>query len=724
MPRIPTKRGSVQTRRPLDPRISSDGAGLESRALSQAANQITDFTLNLMQKRKRAADTNFARTSYLEDIEAANAFETQLKQEEGENPENYAERMNGFLAERSKMREKNAPSSDALELYKNQAEPFFTRSRINADNYQNVKKAEYYYKSEQERVGNIANGYIDNPNYVQARDVQVSLDEQFDRDVEIYGEEVAKKSLVDNKNMIAESVLAGLESQERYYEGLNILTNNEAEGKLTQELTPERKAILVKRFKSGIEAKKREGIQELRREVTDLYNAATQGDLDEQKAIEVQSKIQGMPIEKDDKKRLLDKVQVSVNLSPALNQMRSTPTGMMPSGDEVVSKLPGNYNEGQRKQARAIYEAERARDARLRESDGAGYVLRHFPNVQKEQENLSLESLIDKTMFYQEELNIQNARPLPVERVKLLAQQIEAQPPREAAETIGNLLINAGRNAGPLMSQLSKDGKMKEDYLLLGSVSNPAAVERIVDNIKNEKNFDDLISKSESMKMAKNQLKAVYDNHSEYQDLMNSFKRPGDISRSSFAVALSNQIDIESRRNITQGMAARDAVDKAVQNVFDANYFQTEGSVPTIIPRGVRTSSGLFEVNQDVVEKYIRTHTTRDYVKSLGIEAPDSFSATFQGMSKKEINDRFHKQVSDHAFWDLASDQKSLVLKTRMNAGGEIVALQDSQGRMIKADLIELHQDPDDFFLNEKTTLQRVTDFFDFGSFGRSKADE
>lgn len=724
MPRIPQRQaGPRRQAAPMDPTIRADGSGLEAEALAQVTGDVANFAADLMKKRKRANDTNFAKVAYLQDLEEINKFETQLKQEEGENPVNYSDRMSKFLEQRNKQRMKDAPNEDAFKLYQDRAQPLFTKTRINADNYQNITKAEFFYNSERQAAENAANGLLDNPSAVQAAEL-IELDKQdYERNVDLYGEKVANKLLKDNQNMYAGSVLSGLERQERFAEGMSLLLNNEQEGKITSELSTDDKARWMKRFKSGLESQRRENINNLTRSVNDLYKSAGIGQMDANAALETKAVLEATDFEdKDRKKRLLDKLTVAEKLNGNLNEMYKTPRSELVSAEQVVPDRGGNFNATQRIPARNLYRNAQQQMLELREEDGAGYVAQVFPEFE-ELDITDLETFTEKMMFKQRDLGISNVRPLPKSIIQSYATQIESQTAGKANEVIDLVVNRGGKNSGAIMSQLVMDGKINSQYAILPGIPNPETRKLMVENIKNVKDYEEVIKTSQTLQQENRSIDTELASNEVYMNFVSGFNRDVDPTRTAFVRGISQQIVSDAKRQVSMGTPANEAIENSMNRIFNANFILTDTEVPTVIPRYVPDGNGAFApVREKIVKNFVDGHLNAEYFKKLDLKPGSQFRNKFPNLSPSEQDERFREQLVDNSFFDLSSDQRSLILKTRTSASGSIVAVRDNNNQPIKFDLIDLQTDQDEFTIDAgKGVLTRIGDFF---SAGEAVADE
>jgi len=698
MPRIPVKQTGFRKHQVADNRIGSDGAGMVNSAIAKAAGQVTDFTIDIMKKRKRANDTDYAFKSYMSDFAETSRFEQDLKQEEGANPETYALKMREFTDERMKAGVKAAPSDEAKTMYEQRALPLFTKSQIDAENYQNTEKAKYFFESKQQTVDASANALLDNPNYVKARDLQIQLKEDFETDVDVFGETVAKEALTRNNNKLAMGVLDGLEAQGRYGEAIALLKDNEAEGKITNDLEPKQKAQLLKRYNRGLESKKNEGNAEVRRQTSDAFAAALNGNLDHTSIGALEAKIDTSGFKPEEKKRLQDAVKIAKTISPVFNEMSQQPVSEWKSPKDIVGSLPGNFNEAQRSRAGAAIAQQQMRHMKSRESDGAQYILDNYPGVAKQQEALDGEALVDSTMMKQKELGVRNIRPIPKSRINFFVQSVENATPEDAALALEQVSQKFGKHSGAVISQMVADGKMKSDYLLVAGLPNPASRANIIDNIRREPEFDEIIKNNQEYKSQKSNLPTEMASNSEFMRLSGAL-RASDPSRSAFVAGISNQVNIEAKKLISTGENASNAVEKAVATVFENNYYVVDsGPVSSVIPRAVNDGdNGYVKMDEDVIDTFVESHSESDYFSQADIPIPADYKNLFVDKSTAEITEMFHDDLEKNSFWDLGSDQRSMILKTRSSATGRIVAVQDSNKESIRFDLVDMHNTPDIF---------------------------
>lgn len=733
MPRIPQKGSSSVDPNVFLGRVGRGDTGQEEMALAKAGGQVGDFAINLMKKRKQAADTNYAMNSYLEDARAISEFENYLKLNSSGDHGEYQSSMENFINKRFEDRIKNAPNSDAAQLYKSRSQGYFEKQKIEAGNYQRTNAAKFYLENMEDSIDSHARSYVANPDYNDAASQWEGIERDIDINVGVhYNENQAAQLKQDTKNKYAESILQGLENNERFGEGLNLLKkDSKDERQLFDSMDPDKKARWIKRFKSMSKTKQTQFNAEIQSRANDIIYQSLQGDKIDPKAIaSVEQAVRNSSLKGPKKQRILDSMGIAKTIGNELQDLAVTPRSEWKSPEDTISLRPSAFNARQRVSAVNMLGSQMQRIVKEQESDAAGYLIRNYPEMASKYASLDpnnpadLQNFVTESLARQDALGIKNKRVTTVNDAKSKVQLINGANAEDAANSIVGLKQLYGDHAPRVFDELIQQG-LNSDYLIVAHIPNPSVSRDFIANIKQQKSISSDYKAQESS-ISVNELNKMIS--SETEDFESALRHKGvDGTSKPFLNAMRKQVMLESKKMVLDdpGLDMDDAIEKASDKVYGSNFMVVQGAnSKTLIPR-VTPSGRAYD--QKLTESFIKSHSTKDYFNSIDLFVPEGFKAKFSQkddvvisykgtkvvkQSLKSAKDSYAKYLADNAFWEANADGDGLILM--VNDRGQKKVITDSEGNEIAQSLQEINFNADILTAEEnKGTLEKFFRFFD-----------
>lgn len=717
---------------PAMPQQDPNVAGMQSRAIAQAAGKVSDFAMNLVEKRKKAADNDYAFKTYVDDYQAVEEESQRLKLEAPEDATGYTEKMKKFIEERRSKNEANATSDEGLRMYREKSTTLFKGAEIEAQNFENTSRAKYYVKSLDKSANQLASTFLKNPDYNRAKEVQQTLEIEIENNAKTHFVDVGVRESLkqDARNKVAMSVYDGLDSQERYGEQIKLLKNTDPETDIFAGMDAEKRGGLLRRAMAGAETMRRQGDQELRGKIADVMDSQMRGEEVEPQVLgQLANRIDTSGLRPDEKEKFGDALRVSGIVSSEKKRLLQTPISLWGSAEDAIPNRPDAKNARVVNKAQAALEGEMRRMREMANADGASYALKSSPRLQEMAGSIEPGNPSDTQGFDNELLSRQAALGIAKPRIltQLQAQQVGQnfinQTPEEAARSALALKQAHGKHAPMVFAEIVKDGKLPPDAMLVAFTSNHQAASSIIDNIKRRPEIDEAYR-------AKNGLSDdAFRNKvgRKFEEFGSALARQGAGSLS-LSNAFQNQVMTEAKKRVILGTDSSpdSAIDGAIDTVVRSNFTPVKaagGRSHFLMPKFDGNGR---ELKADATKAFIEAYSNKDGFESLGVAIPENplfaqFDAPvesvpggvqqngkkidnlgrFMGGKFETGKDRFYKMLEKEAYWTPSPDNTELILAMKVN--GKAVALKDKEKNVIKKSLHDISYDVDDRTLAEMT---------------------
>jgi hypothetical protein len=277
--------------------INPNNFGGSAAAVGRIAEASTDFAFTLLEKRKQAADQDYAFTNAMKDHRDLEEYKQQLQLQMPSDYEGYTDSVNKWIQDRYEQNQKAAPSQSAKELYQRQASPFLEKGLIEASHTEFQERAKSYVSNIHDDIDQTARLLMTTPSTPFALDSISQFKERF---AQAKGKIIngdTEEELNDRaKNFLGKAVLDGLYakglenpkgSKAFFQQGLDILNGvvkaDKGQGMeftrnpLVDGLLPHEKAAYLDKFARAMRDQKKSNLEELHRRFADDIAQTTMG---------------------------------------------------------------------------------------------------------------------------------------------------------------------------------------------------------------------------------------------------------------------------------------------------------------------------------------------------------------------------------------------------------------------------------------------------------------
>lgn len=730
MPKVPMV-GQVKENLnvPAPAQYDVGSAGVVNRAIAQAAGQVSDLGMSLLEKRKKAADNDYAFKTYVDDYQAIEDYSQQLKLEVGEDATGYAEKMNKFLEDRRTKNESMASSEDGLRLYREKSMSLFKGAEIEAQNFENTQKAKYYVKSFDENANKLASTFLKNPDYTRAKEIQQMLEIELEENSKTHFVDVAQREALKQRvrDSVAMSVYDGLDAQERHGEQMRLLKNTDEATDIFSGMDAEKRGALLRRSASAIDTQRRQGDAELRGRIADVMDAQMKGEeVDPSVFNSLINRIQVSGLRPDEKERFGDSLRVSSIVASEKKRLLTTPVSLWGNPEDVIPNRGDATNARVVNKAQAALAREMAQMRKEMLQDPATYALRSSPMLVEQSGSIQPGNAQDtqdfdsKLIARQQALGIGKTRILTVNQAQQVAQNFINQTPDEAARSALALKVAHGKYAPKVFAEIAKEGKLPADFMMISYVQSPQAATTIMDNLKRQpeinKAFKDKYKTDDATLLRK--VSSKLDNFS------SAIASQG-TSAISLGNAMRSQVALEAKKRMVMGTdtSVNDAVDNAIDSVVKSNFIAVKSARSNfIMPRFDGNGRPLSE---ESVAAFVKAYSSREGFERLNVAVPknvgERFSdqtvptqmgwqkgdqsltraGAFMGGRMETGEGRFYKMLEREGYWVPSADNSELILSMKLD--GKPIAVLDKDGNAIRRSFHDITFDQDDLTLSAAT---------------------
>lgn len=735
MPKLP-QLGEVRENpnAPSMPQYNPNAAGMKEKAIANAAGQVADYSLNLLEKRKKAADNDFAFKTYVDDYQAVEQESQRLKLESPEDGTGYAEKMKKFIDDRRTANEANATSDEGLRMYREKSTSLFKGAEIEAQNYENTTRAKYYVKSLDENANKLASTFLANPDYNRAKEVQSTLEIEIENNAQTHFVDVATREKLKQgvRDAVAMSVYDGLDAQERYSEQIKLLKNTDEESDIFRGMDAEKRGTLLRRAMAGLETRRRQGDADLRGRIADVMDSQMRGEEVEPTVLNsLANRIEVSGLRPDEKEKYGDAIRVSGIVASEKKRLMQTPISLWGKAEDAIPNRPDAKNARVVNKAQAALEHEMKLMREQANNDGAAYAIKSSPKLQQMSSAIEPGNPADTQGFDAEILSRQSALGISRPRIltQLQAQQVAQnfinQSPSEAAKSALALKAAHGKHAPMVFSEIVKDGKLPADAMLVAFTSNHQAATTIIENIKKRPEWDEAFKAKN--KMGDDEIRRKVGG--KFEEFGSALARQG-TGTVSLANAFQNQVITEAKKRVVLGTNSSidSAIDDSIDTIVRANFTPVKaagGRSNFLMPRFDGNGR---ELKADATKAFVEAYSTKEGFESLDVAVPKDplfakfdapvdtsdrlngavqngerldNAARFMGGKFETGKERFYKMLEKDAYWTPSQDNSKLILAFKYN--GKAIAMKDSQGNVIEKSLHEISYDMDDRTLAEMT---------------------
>jgi hypothetical protein len=746
MPQIPTLNAArVNPNAPGAALENVDAAGIVDRAIAGAAQKGVDYGVSLLEKRKKAADNDYAFKTYVDDYQAVEEHSQKLKLEMPEDATGYAEKMKEFVDKRRTDNEANAPSEEGLRMYREKATSLFKGAEIESQNFENTTRAKYYVKSLNENANNLASTFLKNPDYNKAKDVQHTLETEIENNAQTHFVDAGTREKLKQevRDHVSVSVYDGLDAQERYGEQIRLLKNTDPNSDIFSGMDAEKRGSLLRRAESGLQTQRRQGDMELRGRISDVVAAQDAGEEIPADVLgQLHQKVAMSTLAPYEKEKFADALQVSSLVATETKRLQQTPMNQWGTAKDSIPDRPDAQNGRVVLKAQAALENKMNKMRKEAAEDPASYALKSSPALQKQSGMITpgdpqqTQDFANNLMARQDALGVPR-QILTKNQAQQLAQNftnVAATNPQDAARQALALRMSHGKNAPKLFAEIAQAGKLPSDFMLVSMTPSIQSSTAIMDNIANgatiKKTFKDStnINQDTFARRVSNKL----------DPYSSAMKNQGGTGSLSLVNAVSNQVQMEAMKSINMGTFKPDQQDEAIDHAVDTvvkNNFTVvkEGKTNFMMPK---YDGNMRPYDEKSTAAFVRAHSTADGFKALNVAVPAAIQKTFAdkaaeapvanndlmlpGQLAKDMapsesgQQRFYQTLEKNGYWTPSADNSELVLAMKSPVAfttregkfitvGQAIAIKDTSGKPIKRSLHDITYDQDERTLAEAT---------------------
>lgn len=685
-------------------------------ALSGLGGQMAGFAKDLIHKRKRSQEINFQAKS---DSQVRSSIDAVYREASTSfNPDDKESSISRPIRERVmeqvELLAENAPSSDAAQAFRVNAEGLINKFEIRANGEEHERRLKSGIEHYQNMVTESGRGLTLNPDEGAAMELYNNASDIVKANVaeNIWSPDFGAQMQDAARSSSAKSLLLGYQAQDTpgaFSRGIAFLRSD---SELAKGLTPQETASFLSRFRSGLEqAQKKEANIFLKQHgslVSSLYNGQIDPD-------------------SPDGARLIDRVGNSLNATGSLNDVdRAQKSAQLNSAVRISREFKNkkflNYSVGDIEQlakaevattsaevrealkgtpfadlgvlieqegveAAQVLEKALLSNLQQRLNDGAGSAIETSEAFKlKAQEALSgiMDFSGDSSEVFPEfmdyaaetlEIQKQFGNPeglkylLPEASVKQMATTLESLGnPQRQMNFITHIRESTGKHFNRVMGEMINRGGLDNRYNILVGMDqeNPVAMENMLEVIQDpkaiEKAFKDIHGSDTVAKL-------VGGAYSETVDELQGVFLQGTQNDSQMYRAYHDMIESRAQQlMVRSSLRPKDAFAKAKREILPGEFFSDRGS-QTFIPEFYVTgdeSGGAYQtrVDKEAVRDFLsqgqrRRGSSRFDVDpssiyfNLGVDIPDVSEEVF-GLANLDPSEkvvRFHEHVARDGYW-------------------------------------------------------------------------
>lgn len=621
MPKIYTseRRGLIE-QQPPGTDVSSRSFGQEGKVVQQIGGQLAEMGADLVVKMRREEDQSFAFQRSTDFELFATEAENNLKLSYPENRIGYAREYQRVLNERFVKDQKEAPTNRAKELYRNSAGGFFSRSIMEAQNFEFKEKIQFFKRSELENVEKIGRSLVGAPDPTRALDHIQKVNAQIDFAVanKRYDPETAKAIKDHAANKFAMSVFDGYYSKKNKASAINAIvllkSPEDGEGKITQYLKAEQKADLLERFRGQLESMSKEDFSQIQMDLDDEKARILQGVGSAGNAQRLLQNLKNLPfIDSKFRNRVqreIKETQTTIQIGDAMTKMKELlitewgkyeikPTGK-DTKDELLLKRQFESYKGQ-----LLKEAYDDPNAWVQQSNpglkmAADQVLDLGNPRHLDAELINNYVKLSESVQMQKGFGKASIRPLSKEMSLQIGRAFKgAETPAAQNQVYEIIRQSSGDRFDKVFDQLVNDGVIHKKAVVLQHINDPEARIAVFENIQRGSDHLKIIQQDP---MKRGMLPMAINQNKDLQDVIAGL-RAGDPSFSnvSMAQALIDQVSIESAKNYAITDSPSEAVEAAVGKILKDFQPISAGRTKLLVP----SMSGKTPVDTERVKDFI-----------------------------------------------------------------------------------------------------------------------
>lgn len=695
MPRIPD--APVGT---IDARVRGTdvprGGGEIEMEMAKIGGKVSEFAQDILEKRKKAQDNDYAFSSYANDYTALQEYENDLKLKGPEDGEGFQQSIQDFTKKRMDEGFKNAPSEDAKDLYHRRSEQLFMQANVEASNYENTQKAKFWASNIDRKTNQLSSSLLANPSATQAAEIQRQVKDEIAQNVGIHFDEKTGQDIAKTQSVtIGKAVLDGLDSQERYQEGIAYLKDQKGKGAFLNDMDSETRGMYLRRFENAAQTKQHEHDTETRLRVSDMANAYLDGNnISPKEYASLVSDVNKSGYKPDEKARILDTLQIANVVGGEMKNLAITPRSQWKNPESLIEERGSGWNSQKRDMAISAMQHQMRSIISQQDKDPVQFMISNRPNIAQlrqasnPNDPAEMKNYFDTLISQQTALGIPSPRLLTNVEAQSMSEAIKVQGVDSAMSAILNVKNSYGQYASKAMQEIVKKGNLDDDYMLLVHVPNSPSMRSMVENIKNKDQINDAFKKNRPAISANDIQKQVAIDSDKYVAPLLRGKG-SDLSRTPFANAINEQVQVETKKilSMSSGNSIADASKEATRRVLDQNYITiNEASSNILVPRMSANGS---ENNEGTIRDFVKAHSTADGLKDLGVRidktfkdsyiAPPAAKASSHPFGYRTMEDAYYTQLADQAYWDLSEDGTGLNLVVNAPKGKKVLANSDNK---------------------------------------------
>lgn len=650
MPEIPKLEsyGFVNPTGPEIPTPSIAGSTALNQATAGFAEAVGKFSLNLIERRTRAQAADFVfdkKTKYAQALDDL-SIELKAKYPDGSG---YAEEFRDRADQIRTALGDGAENQLQTELWNKESGAMFASAAGIANSDGNILKTKAAIGRYDAVTQQSARRQLERPDFEAAlRDVDSSrnyANEQKD----LWGNPIEKEKMVKaGSSQIIESMVNGFAFQERYADGLDVLSRKEVADVLDADTLDKMRDMLnqKRKMRDGV------SLSTLASRVEDYVKTAKSQTLDPASVKYGQSLrselVTNSLLHPDKAFQYLNDMDNADSYGKRNLQLGATPTSQLPQFYEILmndfqsninrmaekfpsSKVTGSLqimNFSQREKWQNQFASLLQEDYNARMKDPNEYIRSNNQTL----DNLCKQAFspgapqsvkdecVNQLTAQQKQLEVPMRMLTNEEALSVSAMLTQPANKATGVSGVGGVQALYGNYAGAAITDaISQDKNLPKEYALIGKMGNPQSQAALSDIVQNKKTINESFKGNSQLEPQEKTLEASISNLVA-PVLGATANIRGTAQNLAFSEGLAEMTKLEAKRLMVSGVSQSQAVKQAWDTVFNKNFgIVNSGNSKVLYQAGVQQPK--------VIEAYVDAYSKPAALASLNIPVPQSYAA-------------------------------------------------------------------------------------------------
>lgn len=628
--------------------------------LESLGGQVANFGMKLVEMQKKSDDESYVFNKKNNLLRDYTTFTNDLKLKSPADGAGYTSATQNWLNDRLSADLKDAPSTDAQNLYNKDFQGFQTHSGIDSQEYEKTKAANFAVSSIGDQANTNARFLVSNPDDRLALEQIKALNQQNKSNIGVHYDEASAKKVFDSgSSTMAKAYFDGLSAHEAYKFGLDKLNASEDESSIAKYLTPAQKETLVSEFKAKQEAKDGVSSGEVQHGFMEASAMAKAGIMPDKKTIDALTmKMNSIPdshLKQYQRDEMLSDLKTSILVGSKIKETYYVPENKWTDPKTLLPKSGDLIGAADKIAASKSLEAAQNNARDDIKKDPIGYFVSGNPSLK------SLQSAAADKMgnpqasiqFIKKMDIVQDKNEVPAQSKRVLSNQDTQYwgslfNNAKTGEVTGRVMTGMQNATGPYFNKAfselvaSPGGEKYKDLLPISFVADPMNKQYLADNVTNKVAIrDGYVNKNLTPDKI---LQRVSEKTS---DLGNSFAFGDNTGRTGLtAKAFRDNITTEVMKNFQGNTNVSDgdmekAIDQATKNIAGKQFIQIKAgrlsdfSMPATYVTG-DPARPVLPNRPAAIGAFVSVYSKPENLKELDVQVP--INSNYEAVQTASIN--------------------------------------------------------------------------------------